>query len=315
MSAIRTVRAADGNFVMLTNAAGQDTRLSLQARGIIYYVLSLPPDTHLTATMIEAGGTNGRESVRSALKELEALGYYRRTRASVQGQWVWDQVISDSPFAKPQVEPCDGNPLYGNPAAGSPSAGNPADKDFKDGNPKDEDLKDEEPESLRDSSSGAAQPDPAEDDPPGLDAPGTREDVERVCGHLADRLEQRFGDRPSIGKRWRTAARLMLDGTPSVAAIPEVNIHRAIDWCQDNEFWQPNIQSVPKLREKYKQLRAQAQREQRQNGGAYKPPTSDVRVGMALDLAARYAEEEQAELGGGQPRQVTAGHVVSSETL
>ena len=53
MTAIRTARAADGKFVQIANAALQDHRLSFAARGILAYVLSLPPDHHLTAEWLE----------------------------------------------------------------------------------------------------------------------------------------------------------------------------------------------------------------------------------------------------------------------
>lgn len=56
--------------------------------------------------------------------------------------------------------------------------------------------------------------------------------------------------------KWRDAARLMLDRDGRA----ETDIHAAIDWCQDDEFWRANVLSLPKLREKYDALRLQAQR-------------------------------------------------------
>ena len=38
------------------------------------------------------------------------------------------------------------------------------------------------------------------------------------------------------------------------------DIHRAIEWSQCDEFWRTNILSMPKLREKYDQMRLQASR-------------------------------------------------------
>jgi hypothetical protein len=131
VGSIRTVNTAAGQFVMLTNQAAQDKRLSWQARGIIYFVLSLPPDHHLTATWLETQAPNGRQSVRSALAELKKYGYYRRTKThDGNGKWSWDQVISDSPSSPdsppadsvfPQVAPCDGFPADGSSADGSPA--------------------------------------------------------------------------------------------------------------------------------------------------------------------------------------------------
>jgi hypothetical protein len=100
VTAIRTARAADGKFVQISNAALQDRRLSFAARGILAYVLSLPPDHHLTAEWLEGQSPTSRRDVRAALKELAALGYYRKTKKSGgKNTWIWEQVISDSPIA------------------------------------------------------------------------------------------------------------------------------------------------------------------------------------------------------------------------
>jgi len=89
-----------------------------------------------------------------------------------------------------------------------------------------------------------------------VSANGSRPDVERLCGHLADRIEANGCKRPAIGAKWRTAARLMLDKDGHT----ENQVHAAINWSQDSEFWRSNILSMPKLREKYDQLRLQASR-------------------------------------------------------
>ena len=86
-----------------------------------------------------------------------------------------------------------------------------------------------------------------------------RADVDRLCEHLADRIERNGSKRPTIGKTWHDAARLMLDNDGRT----EQEVHGAIEWCQADEFWRSNILSMPKLREKYDQLRLQAQRNQR----------------------------------------------------
>ena len=90
------------------------------------------------------------------------------------------------------------------------------------------------------------------------DAPDVpREDVARLCAHLADRIEANGSKRPTITKGWRTAARLMLDKDGRT----EQAVHKAIDWCQNSEFWRANVMSMPTLREKFDTLRLQAQRD------------------------------------------------------
>jgi len=65
----------------------------------------------------------------------------------------------------------------------------------------------------------------------------------------------------------------------------ESQVMKAIDWCQDDEFWRSNILSMPKLREKYDQLRLQAAR----SNGSDRPSAADKRVADARALKARLA--------------------------
>lgn len=90
-----------------------------------------------------------------------------------------------------------------------------------------------------------------------------RDDVQRICEHLADRIAEDGSKRPAIGKGWQDAARLMLDRD----GRSEQEIHAAIDWCQSHHFWRSNVLSMPKLREKFDQLRKVAASEQQKPGG------------------------------------------------
>jgi hypothetical protein len=121
-----------------------------------------------------------------------------------------------------------------------------------------------------------------------------RDDIERICDHLADRVERNGSKRPTITKAWRTAARLMLDKDGRT----EEQVHGCIDWCQANDFWRGNVLSMPKLREKYDQLRLQATRPAGGNVvpiGAGRPSTTDQRVAEGMTLAARLRAQEAAQ--------------------
>jgi hypothetical protein len=83
----------------------------------------------------------------------------------------------------------------------------------------------------------------------------TRMDVERLCRKLADKIEENGSNKPQITAAWRTACRLMLDKEGRT----EQQIANMIDWCQQDNFWKSNIMSMPKLREKYDQMRLKAQ--------------------------------------------------------
>lgn len=115
------------------------------------------------------------------------------------------------------------------------------------------------------------------------DAP--RPEIDRLCEHLASRIEANGSKRPTIGKTWHDAARLMLDNDGRT----EQEVHGAIEWCQSDEFWRSNILSMPKLREKYDQLRLQAQRNQRGGGTAKQQAEAEM-----WDRAYARAEQREA---------------------
>lgn len=115
-----------------------------------------------------------------------------------------------------------------------------------------------------------------------------REDVEQVCKHLADAVEANGSKRPHVSDRWRTEARRLIDldgRTPD-------QILRAIDWCQSDAFWRANVLSMPKLREKYDQLRLAAEREQAQSRSA--DPRGDA-LRAAMERARALDEAEAAQ--------------------
>lgn len=81
-------------------------------------------------------------------------------------------------------------------------------------------------------------------------------EVLSLCNHLADRIEGNGSKRPTIGARWLTAARLMIE----VDGRDPVKAHRLIDWCQDDEFERGNVLSMSKFRARYDSLRLKANR-------------------------------------------------------
>lgn len=127
--------------------------------------------------------------------------------------------------------------------------------------------------------------------------PPDRADVERICAYLADRIAANGSRRPTVSRKWRQAARLMLDRDGRT----EDQVIRAIDWCQDDEFWRGNVLSMPKLRDQYDRLRLAAQRKTPSNGVAVReqrPSTTDQRVAAGLALAAQLHAREAIDDAG-----------------
>ena len=106
---------------------------------------------------------------------------------------------------------------------------------------------------------------------PSSSEPASRPDVEQICTHLADRVQANGSKRPAITDAWRKAARLLLDRDGRTVD----QVIKAIDWCQDDDFWRGNVLSMAKLRDKYDQLRLAAQRGRASPNGhrAYRNPT------------------------------------------
>lgn len=127
------------------------------------------------------------------------------------------------------------------------------------------------------------------DAPP--EATSERPDVDELCNELAGRIEANGSKRPKVTKRWRDAVRLMLDADHRTVE----EIRGAIDWSQRDEFWRTVVLSAPKLREKFDQMRLQAQRAGARASPGQRPSTTEQRAGAGLALAERLRAEEAAQ--------------------
>lgn len=114
-----------GGYVVLPNAAATDKRLSFRARGLLAYMLSRPPSWRFNAERLarETDG-EGREAVRTAMRELSTAGYYRCTRVQTPAGFRMTTEVAALPEFMPQ--PGDGFLGSGNPTSGKPESGNPA---------------------------------------------------------------------------------------------------------------------------------------------------------------------------------------------
>lgn len=86
------------NFTILDNLTIRDHRLSWAARGILAYLLSMPPTWRTSAERLAAASPNGVTYIRSALKELETAGYLRRRKTQDErGQWTTELYVYERP--------------------------------------------------------------------------------------------------------------------------------------------------------------------------------------------------------------------------
>ena len=68
------------NYTVMSNHHLQDKRLSLKAKGLLSYMLSLPDDWDYSLKGLTTGCRDGIDSVRSAVHELEDGGYLCRSK-------------------------------------------------------------------------------------------------------------------------------------------------------------------------------------------------------------------------------------------
>ncbi len=115
-------------FEIIPVALLRDTRLSYRARGIATRLLSNVDGYRMTAQDLANEGIEGREAIRSALKELEDIGYLRRfRRQNSRGQWITETIIRDTCPADGSADLTeDGFPGAGYPSAGQPNSDHPS---------------------------------------------------------------------------------------------------------------------------------------------------------------------------------------------
>lgn len=113
-----------------------------------------------------------------------------------------------------------------------------------------------------------------------------RDDVERICERMADRIQANGAKRPTITKAWRDAARLLIDRDEHT----EAQVLWLIDWATSDGFWKSNILSLPKLREKFDQLRLASQRPARSVDRQAELLRSEMVKAQAADAAAAQLE-------------------------
>jgi len=86
-------------FAMIPNLTLSDPRLSLKAKGLLSYLLSLPFDWEVYMSEVVKHSKDGVDSTNSALKELIELKYI--TRAKIRGKkgkyTGWEYCVYDVP--------------------------------------------------------------------------------------------------------------------------------------------------------------------------------------------------------------------------
>lgn len=120
MAVIRVAKRA--RFTSVDRETIRDSRLSFRARGLLVWLLDKPDDFRVRSEQIADHASEGRDAVRTALRELEQLGYLERTKSRGEGgRWVHEVIVHERPVTAGHT--ADGLPGAGQPDAGEPDAG------------------------------------------------------------------------------------------------------------------------------------------------------------------------------------------------
>ena len=129
-------------YTVMSNYHLRDKNLSLKAKGLLSQMLSLPDKWDYTISGLAAINKEGVDAIKSAVKELEQVGYITRQRirnsaGQVQGNeyTVYEKPVKpkvENPLqadVKPKVEnPLQENPLQENPLEENPTEENPTEE-------------------------------------------------------------------------------------------------------------------------------------------------------------------------------------------
>ena len=86
-----------GGFTQADNNAIRDKRISLKARGLLWYMLSCFDDKEFNASILQNETGEKRTVIENALKELEQYGYVKRTKKRIKGKYTIEFDIYEKP--------------------------------------------------------------------------------------------------------------------------------------------------------------------------------------------------------------------------
>ncbi|MBO6108029.1 MAG: helix-turn-helix domain-containing protein [Eubacterium sp.] len=138
MPVFRVEKSRD--YTTMSNFHLRDKSLSLKAKGLLSQILSLPDNWNYSVSGLAAINKESRDSIRTAITELEGCGYIVRNRLRTNDGKLGDMeyVVHEKPVSqkptsgeptleKPMLEnPTQENPTQDKPTQGKPALENPA---------------------------------------------------------------------------------------------------------------------------------------------------------------------------------------------
>lgn len=112
------IERRERNFTMVDNSILENDKMSFEAKGILIYLLSKPPEWIVRRADLMKKAGRGKVYIKRVIDELTASGHIKveQTRDDKGKLAVTHYTVFE--------EPCAGYPCAGYPPAGNPSAGN-----------------------------------------------------------------------------------------------------------------------------------------------------------------------------------------------
>lgn len=110
------------SYTVMANHHLRDERLSLKSKGLLSLILSLPDDWRISIEGMTQFSSDGKDAIRSAIRELTDAGYITRAQThSEAGTFSgYDYIVHETPAASPS----SGFPTMEKPTTGNPTLRN-----------------------------------------------------------------------------------------------------------------------------------------------------------------------------------------------
>ena len=131
MAVFRVERTSD--YTVMSNYHLRDKRLSLKAKGLLSQMLSLPEDWDYTLAGLCYINRESKDAIRTAIHELEQVGYIHRRQTTDSGGKFAGNVytIYERPHGPPSGEPPSEKPSSENPTTGKPMPEKPTQQNIE----------------------------------------------------------------------------------------------------------------------------------------------------------------------------------------
>lgn len=246
MAIVRAKRKT--NFTIIGNTGLKDKRLSLKAKGLLAYMLSLPDDWIFYETELIEHCTDGRDSVRKGLQELEKLGYLVRfQKREDKGKFgPKDWKVYDEPDIL-AIQPQTDFPSTDKPSSGNPISDNPTLQSTN------------EPITNKQNTNNTSHKSKTYDE----------KDINYKLAKLMYKkiLENNSEFKEPNLQKWADSIRLMHERDNR----DYDKIRKMIDWSQNDEFWSTVVLSTAKLRKQYDQMATKANQDAKRQKPLFNP--------------------------------------------